>query len=388
MATPSFTTPTLFQNRIILTFQSRKNYEYLYHLFYENLVKLGMPPMIAQSKLSNLQNTMMQFSSTFGAIHDIIMSDPISMRAKLQGGLDLWDEIKRINMIFYQDGMRAYLDITYAPVLQNRPLGQNYAKRTNVYGAFDPNAMHAINRGDPNAIHRSDPNAMYKSDASHRSDAILASMPNAIQSMGRGIGSYEPSRNIKENYDIEYEYKNPYLKLLDHVPTVGLTETNEDYAMTMFISDSLRPQGYEYFNDMGDNFNVLENRSDWSKKDGKQKYNKSQLNLPLHNTINDDFSNFNMANYQYSDDGIIDTSIQGIENSNEAKEYKSHMRYKEIPFWQKLSREGVDTDIKETLGFGLKESDNRVRGWNMDALRAKNGGNFDRLYGARNGNYN
>lgn len=367
MSGTKFTTPTLFQNRIVLTFQSRKNYEYLYHLFYENLVKLGMPPMIAQSKLSNLQNTMMQFSSTFGAIHDIITSDPISMRAKLQGGLDLWDEIKRINMIFYQDGMRAYLDITYAPVLQNMPLGQNYARRTNVYGAFDPNASH---RGDPNAI---DGGGAMRMDTS---------VPNAIRSMGRGSPSYEPRRDIKPTYDIEYEYKNPYNKLLDHVPTVGLAETNEDYAMTMFISDSLRPQGYEYFNDMGDNFNVLENRSDWSKKDGKQKYNRSQLNLPPHNTINDDFSNFNMANYQYSDDGIIDTSIHPKEQSN------AHMRYKEIPFWQKLSREGVDTDIKETLGFGLKESDNRVRGWDMDALRAKNGGNFDRLYGARNGNYN
>jgi hypothetical protein len=350
MASPSFTTPTTFYNRIVLTFQSRKNYEYLYHLFYKNLVQLGMSSSLARSKLNNLQNTMMQFSSTYGAIHDIIISDPIAMRAKLQGGLDLWDEIKRINMIFYQDCMRFYLDVTYDPVLRNRPLGENSTRRSDAYGVFDPNTMH---RSDPNTMHR----------RSTKGD-------------------------IKPTYDIEYEYKNPYSKLLDHVPTVGMAETNEDYAMTMFISDSLRPQGYEYFNDMGENYNVLEDRSDWPAKDGKKKYTKIKHSEISNNTIYDDFSDFNMANYQYSDDGIIDTSIIGIEDSKEKKEYNSHMRYKEIPFWQKLSREGVDTDISGTLGFGLKESDNKIRGFDMDALRAKNGGNFDRLYGARNGNYN
>ena len=44
-------------------------------------------------------------------------------------------------------------------------------------------------------------------------------------------------------------------------------------------------------------------------------------------------------------------------------------RYKTIPFWQKINREGVDTDLEGTLGFGMKESNNHVRGWNMDSVR-------------------
>jgi flavodoxin len=372
-----------------------------------------MSSSLARSKLNNLQNTMMQFSSTSGAIHDIIISDPISMRAKLQGGLNLWDEIKRINIIFYQDGMRLYLDKTYDPVLQNRPLGENYASRSDAYGVFDPNAMNAINRIDPNAMNRIDPNAMnainrIDPNAMNRidpnamnamnamsamnesvMDAIQRNDPNAIQrNYPTAMRGRNPSQDIKPTYDIEYEYINPYNKLLDHVPTIGLAENNEDYAMTMFISDSLRPQGYEYFNDMGDNYNILENRTDWPKKDGREKYTKAkQTDIKHfkekqaeveHNTVYDDYSDFNMANYEYSDDGIIDTSTRGRENLPSTY----------IPFWQKLTREGADTDITGTLGFGLKESDTQIRGWNMDALRAKNGENFDRFYGARNGNYN
>lgn len=49
------------------------------------------------------------------------------------------------------------------------------------------------------------------------------------------------------------------------------------------------------------------------------------------------------------------------------------MRYPEIPFWQKLSREGADRDIRETLGTQMKESGNQVRRWDMDKLRKNNG---------------
>ena len=58
------------------------------------------------------------------------------------------------------------------------------------------------------------------------------------------------------------------------------------------------------------------------------------------------------------------------------------MRYKEIPFWQNLSREGVDTDIDETLGFGMIETDTHVRRWDMSSLREKNSKRYPRYYGS------
>jgi len=235
------------------------------------------------------------------------------------------------------------------------------------------------------------------------------------------------AKNIEAIYDKynsnQYANINPYNKLLDHVPIVGDVENNEDYAMTMFTSDSLQPEGCEYLNNMGPKYEVLENQYWWDNKSGYKKYNPIPIGSKKTGTEddevqfqfmpNDDYYSpeNNMINshdnsyrngynilksikqpdhhvrtaedliYELMGENYVDTETI-IKNENRNARLKKtrkqdnsgdsnteFMRYKEIPFWQKLNREGVDTDLDGTLGFGVKESDNHVRGWDMDSIR-------------------
>ncbi len=60
------------------------------------------------------------------------------------------------------------------------------------------------------------------------------------------------------------------------------------------------------------------------------------------------------------------------------------MRKPAIPFWQRLSREGADYDIEETLGTAARETDGLVRRWDMSRLRSPGGEEY-RRYGQRTG---
>jgi hypothetical protein len=399
--------PTSFYNRLIQTFRSIENYEYLYNLFYDNLVAMGISPIMAKYKLHNLRLEIVSFSSEYGYINDLLISDSIAMRAKLQGGLSLWDEIKRINMIFYQNRMSNYLIEDYQIVAQARPI---------IYD--QPNNNYGVHIGDA---------------------------PQSYQHINTSVAKTTVSRPVEQRIKQQLA-ENPlpdidtgYNILFNHVPTDGRADSNEDYAMSMFISDSLQPEGYEYLNNMGVKYELIENQDAWQNKDGSKKYN--DIKKVYKTGLEDDTMDFDFSLAIEGDDDMyaagdaVDDSnenyrneyntLKVIRDQKKGSEYKvrtaedliyalmgenyvnsdiaiknkdikmdtgdsgtEFMRYKEIPQWQKLSREGVDTDISETLGFGMKETKNHVRGWDMDALRARNGENFSHFYGARNSSRN
>jgi len=343
--------------------------------------------MMAQYKLQNLFFEMITFSSTSGYIHEILESDPLAMRAKLQGGLNIWDEIKRINIIFYQNRMNNYINNGYAntptniaaSINQSRYSNNNYDSYGTTKSTFNNNSV-----------------ANHERRSNNIADRERHSNKNHI-------------KDIKIQYSNNESNNNPYINLLDHVPTDGNIESNEDYATTMFMSDSLQPEGLEYFNNVGPKYELLENQYDWNNKDSNHKYNSiSQKNkigkeddLPFDLTLENggyiasdsiDDTNENYRNeynilksmgrpnhhvrtaedliYELMGENYVDSSVANrAPNSKQANSGSSNtefMRYKEIPFWQKPSREGVDTDITETLGFGMKESNTHLRGWNMD----------------------
>jgi hypothetical protein len=210
-----------------------------------------------------------------------------------------------------------------------------------------------------------------------------------------------PLYGSTNNYDEKYNI------LLDHVPIDGAVEDNDDYAMKMFISDSLQPEGYEYLNNMGPKYELLENQHKWGEKNGKIKYDMGGNNSTIGNE--DDDIDFDItlamaltspvnpnAQVRTAEDAIMDVMGENYVSSETAlrrpNTYKSNvigsdngafMRYKEIPFWQHLPREGVDTDINETLGFGAKETNNPVRGWDMSKL-TEGVKSYPKYYGAMN----
>ncbi len=104
-----------------------------------------------------------------------------------------------------------------------------------------------------------------------------------------------------------------------------------------------------------------------------------------------------MAEYWGEDRVLSDTTLGALETGGQVYEsrygagtkWQEHnggrfMRYETIPFHQKLSREGADYDIEETLGSAGRELDAHVRRWDMDRLRKPRGQEY-RTYGPRSG---
>lgn len=350
--------PKSFQDRIIQTFLSEENSEYLYNLLYYNLIKMNFSPNDSKRVLNTFIPDIIAFSSSRDGIYSILNSDELAVRASLQYGLNVWDEVKRLNIIFYQNKMNNYINNVYSPKPQNQQL------------------------------------------QSRQLNSRQSHFQNPSQSQ-------QPPQPNKQPY-------NAYDKLLDHIPIDGAVEDNEDYAMKMFVSDSLQPEGYEYLNNMGPKYELLENQHKWGNKNGvmmnkngvtKNKYDMGGNNSTIGNE--DDDIDFDVtlamaltapvnpnAQFRTAEDAIMEvmgenyvsteTALKNTNNKSNiiGSENQDFMRYKEIPFWQNLSREGVDTDIDETLGFGMIETGNHVRGWDMSTLREKNNKRYPRYYGA------
>jgi len=347
--------PKNFQDRVIEAFLSEENTEYLYNLIYYNLIKLKFIPPYCIYLLQSLIPDMITFSSSSGDIYNILDSDNIAMRAKLQYGINVWDEVKRLNIVFYQSRIDNYLNNAYGQILppsQNEnlplsPLSQN--------------------------------SQIWTQPQQSRQQSLQPSHPSQPPQPPRPS---QPPQTLLRPPLKKQKYSN-YDKLLDHVPVDGAVEDNEDYAMKMFISDSLQPEGYEYLNNMGPKYELLENQHNWTSKDGKKKYDMGDANGNpfVTGTEDEDGMDFETSLAIAMADPIKymnkKANIVGSDNG-------AFMRYKEIPFWQNLSREGTDTDIDETLGFGAKETRNHVRGWDMQSLREKNGKSYTRYYGAMN----
>ena len=360
--------PKSFQDRIIQTFLSEENSEYLYNLLYYNLIKMNFSPNDSKRVLNTFIPDIIAFSSSRDGIYSILNSDELAVRASLQYGLNVWDEVKRLNIIFYQNKMNNYINNVYSPKapMSPRPHFQN--------------RQHFQNKPQ--------------------------------------------SQNLQPIPRQNQQTYNAYDKLLDHVPIDGAVEDNDDYAMKMFISDSLQPEGYEYLNNMGPKYELLENQHKWGNKKGvamnkdgvvidkngvaKNKYDMGGNNSTI-GTEDDDIDfdtklamaltapvNPN-AQFRTAEDAIMEvmgenyvSTETALKNTNKSNiigsENDAFMRYKEIPFWQNLSREGVDTDIDETLGFGMIETGNHVRGWDMSTLKEKNNKRYPRYYGAMHNN--
>ncbi len=241
-------------------------------------------------------------------------------------------------------------------------------------------------------------------------------------------------------------------------------DENEPYAMRMFISDSLRPPGYERLNTPGPLFGIREDQANderifrgagqasrasplVKKAPPKQPAAKSAAAAaapskqsftsaksapakaakpaaapvarwadpiglrdeaaPAQASDDDAWDALGNPNRdpeqamaEYWGEGAVPTgrTLQGEEeqagtaygslyswgNNWEKNGGTRLMRRPAIPFWQKLSREGADYDIEETLGTAGREFDSHVRRWDMDRVR-KPGGEDYRRYGQRSG---
>ena len=374
--------PIRFQQRVINQFNSPENYEYLYHLLDTKIGDGGMTtPSHGKTMKNYMLNTlwgdMQMFAAGDGPIYDFTDSDNIANRASLNSALDLWSEVRRINLIFFENQM---------------------------------NLLHNQNIQPPPPL----------------STAYNTNWNGPVYNATQFTGSQYKAGFIPPLVDGQ---------LL--VPTIrdGISEDDESYEMRAFISDSLQPPGLEYLNGPGPKFELLEDQSTWIRDTpmnspfnppikkvhwGDQKDNFQAQNLPLQsqNSTNDLISEFTsmdinddipwstgnpnrsaeqaIAEYwgdnKVSSDTIIgSTEFAGVTDgdiTSWGRNWKKNngsafMRYKTIPFWQKGGREGMDYYMDEGIG-GMFDTDTHVRGWNMDKLTKSKGQNYI-AYGMRSG---
>ena len=365
--------PLRFQQRLLNQFNSQENYNYLFHLFEKTTNGSNQ-----QYLLKMLWTDMQMFSAGDGPFYDFTDSDNVANRGSLRAALDLWAEVRRINLIFYNMRMQ------YLPKNNN---------------------------------------------------GLLIPPP--------------PPNNRKYQHRKPEDYQNLTPTIRD-----GISEDNEDFAMRMFISDSLQPPGMEYANGPGPNYEILENQSTWirttqikpnggplsgiNNKDQFNSKNNSKNNLQnnsqnnsknnLKNNSQNNSQNTNASGFvteETSDDAYDDipwsvgnpnrsaeqaiaeywgdnhvssdtiigsTEFAGIKNGDiyawgpnwKKNGGSSFMRYPTIPFWQQGGREGIDYNIDETLGVGIFDSDTHVRRWDMDKLTKPRGQDYP-YYGIRSG---
>ena len=358
--------PLRFQQRLLNQFNSQENYDYLFHLF-EKTTNGSFQKYLLKMLWSDMQ----LFVAGDGPFYDFTDSDNTANRISLRSAVDMWSEIKRLNLIFYQMQMQ----------------------KNNIIGLQIP---------------------------------------------------APPQNNWK------YQTKRPEdSQNLTYPIRDGISEDNEDYAMRMFISDSLQPPGLEYLNGPGPNYELLEDQSTWirtvdiepengplsghfnslgnslgnssnnssnnssgnassSNNSKKDKFvAKSDTEEEISNDVYDDIpwsvGNPNRSaeqaiaeywgdNHVSSDTIIGSTEFNGVKNGDifawgpswKQNGGSSFMRYPTIPFWQQGGREGIDYDIDETLGVGIFDSDTHVRGWDMDKLTKPRGQDYP-YYGIRSG---
>jgi len=335
-------TPMRFRDRIIVQFRSDQNSKYLRELFTQRVPR----GPLRRHVLETLEDAILSFTDLEGRAYDVLMSDPTARRGVARRAVSFWDEVRRLNRVFYEDRM-AFL---------------------------------------------------------REHEAII----------------------------------NPT------APRDGVSEDTEDYAMRMFISDSLRPPGLEHLNTPGPSWALREDQSTWipraaagngasgarsdmppgARPHGREGFTASAFHsraafpdvagAPTDNGASDQFpyaeddnpwsaGNANrtpeqaMAEY-WGDDKVTSDTMTGAPetmgktsgemyawgNSWQENGGTRFMRYESIPFWQMGGREGYDQDIEETLGTGAREMDNHVRRWDMDVLRKKRGQEY-RQEGPRSG---
>lgn len=198
-------------------------------------------------------------------------------------------------------------------------------------------------------------------------------------------------------------------------PRDGISEDDEPYHMRMFTADSLRPPGLEHLNGAGPLYAIREEQSFTTpgppgRGDASSRRETFAVapsgDVPDTHQYNEDDAPWSRGdanrtpeqavNEYYGDSHTAsETAIGGPElmgltygsvyswgNGWKDNGGTRAQRYPQIPFWQKLSREGVDRDIEETLGLASRELDAHVRRWDMSRVRDPRGQEY-RRYGPR-----
>ena len=307
-------TPARLRDRLIELFRSRQNINYLRGVF-----QARVPPgPLRMFALDTLEDSVYSYEQG----EDLIYSDPIAQRGNARPAANLWGELRRLNLAYFEYRMQFLRDKAaliagrssdgqwdddepyhYRMFVADslRPPGHEHLNGTGpLYGIREDQTVAAEPRWPPGATYAR--REGFSATGARSTDPAPLPVDPAVDPDDWGWDSGNPNRT-PEQAVAEYWGE-------DHVEssTLGATEVGGEAYIDRYGQGSL-----------------------WRENTGTR-----------------------------------------------------FMRYPTIPIWQDLSRgRNYDREIEETLGTGSRELDNHVRRWNLDRMRKPRGEEY-RRYGWRN----
>ncbi len=142
-----------FKERVLTIFKSKKNEEYMAHLFTENVNNKDQLKFI----LTNLSTDIIAYTNKAGGqAYDVLESDPLAQRGALSRGLDVWSEVKRLNLNFYENRIEAsksteyykddpYIDMYKRNTQKSRYEGEDWAQKVFMNDCLFPEGLESLN---------------------------------------------------------------------------------------------------------------------------------------------------------------------------------------------------------------------------------------------------
>lgn len=344
-------TPIRFRERLINMFRSPENVRYLRHLFEERVMEGPMRDYAI--------NTLMDAVYSFEEIEPLIVSDTLARRGQASRSKDLWSELRRLNLVFFERRMEtirenaALITGTHEELEDNEP----FLMRAFIAESLRPPGRESLNGYGPlygtlqdqtfvsNQVYPETTNVVWKDE-----------IPGAAKDRNTTFSGETATK--KEKFT-----------------TCPPPQTQSGTMKQARVSTAAPEPVYGYF-DPADPTNTTPPDPTRTPDQAIADYwgegnveSESTLRLyefgPPHNKA--------ITNQQRFAEGPLWREAGGTR----------YQRYEHPPRWQNAKRGKPDYNIDGTLGMGMKDTGNHVRKWDMDRIRNFRGEEY-RRYGPRN----
>ncbi len=388
-------TPRRSYDKIIALFRAPDNLRYLRALF----AKTVPAGPLRGFALDTLDDAVYEFSTSGeGRAMDVLGSDPIALRGDGRPAVGMWDEVRRLNRVFYEDRL-AFLREQAALIEPHAPRDgiaeddEPYHMRMFVADSLRPPGYEHLNTPGPLWELKEDQSTWLARPGARNGAYQRPHDPYGPQKEGfaprpqRAPSAPEqyPGRQVQPNRKERLTSQRD-----DHRQLAPKHRQREG-----FRGNGVRSVGY--FGGYTEGGLPPPPQQPHDYHDGVEVFAYGEEDAPWGRGDPNRTPEQAVAEYWGDDWTTSDTMIGAPETAGKAyggvyswgdrwKENGGtrYQRYPEIPFWQKGGREGYELDIEETLGTAGRELDAHVRRWDMDKLRDPRGQEY-RSYGPRSG---
>ncbi len=382
-------TPKRFRDRVLTVFRGPRNLEYLYG-FFARKVPRGR---LRDFTLSTLHDAVYTYSMDQGPALEVLQFDPIAQRGGLRPAMDLWAELRRLNLAFIQYRMRTLHDhaALIDPVTPHDAVADDdepYHMRMFVADSLRPPGLEHLNGPGPLYELREDQTEstawrVLPPQPDHRRPPRppkASKMPGVRELFGsKNDEAARPAKGTGASgsfVDIpRLGTKKAAVPLV--APWSGPRATRDSQHSQLRPLRLDREGRFRGVPDPDPQYD--EEEGPWDAGDPNRTPEQA------------------VAEYWGDDKVPTETSIGAPETVGVAygnlyawgDSWQDNggtrlMRWTSPPFWQKGGREGYDYDIEENLGTAGRELDNHVRRWPLDRIRDHRGEEY-RRYGPRTG---